>query len=415
MIRVLMTGLFAGVALLAPVFGQRFELKPKKISLGKNAGDVFPELELRNVGSLPLGIDEPRYKSRNPQRFTTFFGGIEGFDVAFASDELRGSGKGFDSLVADLKGEGRLSKGKRLRGKPVRVGSTSQDTVFPPFKVELPTGDDELDYSVRARLVVSFDSPSSKTPEDSTLYLTSLCCLQGKVEFDGERANMVVFDANCNGVFGEKGSPSRSRSAPAGDKIWVGRGSPNLEAAYVEALPLGRYFFYEDKYYDVSFPEANCVEIVPADIPLGRLKVTNPGFMLELVSGGDVLWVSNAKGTELNVPVGDYRLITPGFRAKKGRDIWELQGETGSMDHRFSVAEGEETELAVGPKLKLVTTATSASRYGAPVISLKFHIEGSQGETYKYLRKNGRKVPLPEIAIKSDRGKQIKKGRFEYG
>jgi hypothetical protein len=42
-------------------------------------------------------------------------------------------------------------------------------------------------------------------------------------------------------------------------------------------------------------------------------------------------------------------------------------------------------------------------------------MEGQDGEEYAYLRKNGRKVPLPEISIRNSRGKEVKKGRFEYG
>lgn len=415
MLRTFLTGLFAGCVLLASASAQDFELKPKKIRLTKDTSDVFPELELRRLRSLADSIKEPRYKSKTPQKFSTFFGTEEALEVAFAGDERKGPGKGFDSLIADIEGEGNLSKGKRLSGKPVRAGSSIEDTVFPPFKVTIPGVDDELDYSVRARLKVSRTSPSDKTPRDSTLYLTSLCCLEGNVELGGKKQKMIVFDANCNGAFGERGAPDRAKGAPSGDKIWIGRGSPKLEQAYVQALPLGKYTLFEGDYYEISIGEDYFAHIQPADVKLGRLKVSNPGFLLELAQGGDVLYVSNDQGTDLDIPVGDYRMITPGFRAKYKGAIWELQGNDGSLRESFTIDEGDETAVEVGPPIRLVVTSTVANTAGGLIASLKFDMVGSQGEKYKYLRKNGKKVRLPEVSIRDEKGREVKKGRFEYG
>jgi len=415
MFRAVLTTLFTGFVLLAPLNAQSFELKPKKIRLSNDTADVFPELELRRLSSLADSIKQPRYKSTSPQRFSTLFGTGEPLEVAFAGDEQKGAGKGFDSLFADIAGEGNLSKGKRLSGKPVRAGSSTEDTTFPPFKVEVPGGDDEIDYSVQARLVVSRTSPSDKTPRDSTLYLTSLCCLEGDVELGGKKQRMIVFDANCNGAFGERGAPNRGSGAPSGDKVWIGSGSPKLEEAYIEALPLGKYTLFEGAYYEVSVGEDHFAQIQPAAVPLGKLKVSNPGFLLELAQGGDVLYVSNDEGTDLDIPVGEYRMITPGFRAKYKGAVWELQGNDGSLRESFSIDEGGETAVAVGPPIKLVVTSTVSNTAAGLIATLKFDMVGSQGEKYKYLRKDGKKVALPEVSIRDEKGREVKKGRFEYG
>ncbi len=417
MLRRAMAALFVGGVLLVSASAQSFELKPKKIQIKGDAADVFPELEVRHVKSLDSTVAEPRYKSKTPQRFKALFGIGEALAVTLAGDERKGSGKGFDYLYADLDGEGKLSKGKRLKGKPTR-GTSTETTVFPPFKVELPSaGEDqeEIDYSVRPRLVVSRASLSDKTPTDSTLYLTSLSCLQGKVELGDQKRTMIVFDANCNGVFGERGAPNRTVGTPSGDRVWIGTGSPKLEQAYIEALPLGKYYLFEGSYYEVSVGDDYFAHIKPATVSLGKIKVSNPGFMLELASGNDVLWVSNTEGTELDIPVGDYRMITPGFRAKHKGDIWELQGYDGSLRDSFKVSEGTETAVDVGPPIRLVVNSTVKQTSSGLIASLKFSMVGSQGEKYKYLRRDGQKVPLPTFSIQNERGKEVRKGRFEYG
>jgi len=413
--RALLTIAVASFAALSSASAQTFELKPKKIKLNNGNAEVFPELELRVQGSLSGVESEPKYKSKTPQKFTTNFGGDDGVDVTFATDEKKGSGKGFDSLIADLKGTGNLKKGKKLSGKPVRRGTNYEDTVFPAFKLKYDAGEDTEDYSIQARLSVSRTSITDKTPSDSTLYLTSLSCLEGKVELAGEKQKMVVFDANCNGVFGERGSNGRAGSKVSGDKIWVGKASTKIEDSYIASLPLGKYFLFDGKYFEISIGDNCMAEIKEATVPLGKIKVSQPGFLLELREGSDVLYVSNSEGDELDIPTGDYKITTPGFRRKGKGGIWELQGETGSLNMDFDVSEGELTEIEVGPPLKLVCTSTMRREGTGHSISLKFWIEGSQGEKYKYLRKNGQRVKLPSVSIRNEKGKEVKKGSFEYG
>lgn len=412
--RTLLTFFIAGLVASSAAFAEGHELKMKKIKLTKKNAEVFPELELRVQSALSGLEKEPKYKTQAPQRFTTHFGGDEGIDVAFAGDEKKGYGKGFDALFADVVGGGNLAKGKKLSGKPVRRGASSEDTTFPPFKVEIPNSDGVVKYDVQARLAVSRPTLPDRTPTDSTLYLTSLSCLTGDVTVGEEKRKMIVFDANCNGVFGETGSMAGSKLTQ-GDKVWVGKKNISLEDAYVESLPLGKYFLHEGSYYDISITPENMAEVVPSDVKLGKVEVSSPGFLLELREGNDVLYISNSEGGDLDIPVGDYEVTTPGFRRKQKGKIWELQGEPGSTKIPFSVSEGNTTEVAVGPPLKLVVNHTMRREGTGFVVSLRFEIQGSKGEKYKYLRKNGQKVKLPEVVIKNEKGKEVKTGHFEYG
>ncbi|MEW6741401.1 MAG: hypothetical protein AB1486_01475 [Planctomycetota bacterium] len=415
------------------VLAGEFQLERKKIPLTPKNAEILPEIELRPQ-ILPETVTEPRYRSRTAQKFFARFGGSAGetesgdggIGVAFAVDEREGTGEGFDCLIVDTAGSGQLTSGRRLVGKALPRGWSFVDTSFPPFDIAIPGPDSTLDYPIAARFSIERNATGN-----STLYLTPLCYLEGKVELGGKKQTLLVFDANCNGIFGERltgtrapvggvgfaGAPSGAApgAAPSGDKIWIGTGTPRGDAAYTEALPLGRYFLFEDAYYEITIDEKDLASVVKADVPLGTVKVGNPGFVLELVSRDGVLYASNEKGQEIIVPVGSYQLKTASFRQRFRGSIWELEGEPGACNKSVTITEGTTTAVDVGPPLRIVVTTTMTPQGTGTVAYHDFRIEGGYGEKYKYLRKDGRKVDLPEIFVRSPGNKVVKKGQFEYG
>jgi len=397
-------------ALAIPARADTFELKERKIRIDKKNADIFPQVELRPQEALPGVTAEPRYRSDMPRRFAARFGRGGERVVSFAVDERRGAGEGFDLLLVDVRGTGDLNEARKLGGKPESRGVSYEDTEFPPFEIEIPATDGVTGYPVQARF-----SNRKVEPPDASLYLTSLCALEGDVTFGEKKQRIVVFDSNCNGVFGERGSPSTDGALQTGDKIWIGSGSSRLEDAYVESLPLGRYTLFDGEYFEISFPGQRSVDIVKAEVPLGRIKVSNPGFLLELVGKDGVLYVGNPDGDEIDVPVGSYRVHTPGFRRKWHGAVWELEGQPGAASEEFTVQEGTMATLEVGPPLKLVISAVLQPAGNGVVASFDFRIDGNKGERYRFLRKNGKKVDLPEISIRNSANKEVKSGSFEYG
>ncbi len=412
MIRAFLTLVALGFLFVPDPATVQFELKSRKIKITKQTADVFPELELQAQEALAGALKEPKYKSKDPQKFLTTFG--ESVEVLFAVDEKR-AGKGYTSLYADVTGLGDLTKGKRVSGKPVVRGSYYRDTTFAPFEVQIPIEDGAEAFPVQARFAARFDQPGAPAPSSSSLYLTSLCAMEGKVEFGETKQTMVIFDANCNGVFGEKASATAFGASSKSDRIWVGKGAGKLDQAYMEALPIGKYYAFEDKYYELDFSDGDSVSITETEVPLGKIQVSQPGFIFELADGNEVLCVSGGKEQVINMPVGDYKVVAPSFRQKYKGAIWELEGKLGSCKAKFDVAEGGTTEVAVGPPLKVVIDAKVKSQYGATYVTMDFKLEGANGEEYQFLKKDGRKVALPEISIRNSRGREVKKGRFEYG
>jgi len=401
-----------------PCEAEEFALKAKKIKLNKTNVAVLPEIELRPSGSTPDGLSkEPKYKSRRHRLFATRFGGAEGIDVVFAVDEKQGAGEGFDYLYVDVVGTGNLAKGKKLNGKVAPRGYSYLDTRFPPCEIEIPAlggapGDGRASgFPVQARF-----SHERGSVEGCSLYLMPLCVLTGTVKLGDASKTMIVFDADCNGVFGEAGSPSGH--VARGDKIWIGKGSPKAEAAYVEALPIGKYLFFGGEYWELSFAggnDAKTVSVKKADVPLGTVAVDNPGFILELVEDGSVLYVGGEGQRQIPVPAGSYTINTVGFRQKHRGKLWELEGKTGSCRERLTVTEGAETSIDLGPPLKIMVTTTQRPEGSLLRVSMSFSIEGIGGEVYSYLKRNGEKIDLPHISVRNKRNKEVHKGHFEYG
>jgi len=410
MVRIVFTLLVLGLVGLAPAQAEEFALKLRKIKVNKDSVDVLPAIELRAGEEVELA-KEPKYRSKQVQKFVSRFGDGGGIVVAFAVDEKKGTGKGFDYLFVDLKGSGDLSKGKKLSGKCSPRGYSYVDTHFPGFEIQIPHDEGADGYPLQARFSCQRTSSS-----EASLYLMPLCVLEGDVKLGEQKLKMMVFDADCNGIFGEAGSPG-GRVAQ-GDKIWIGKGSPKIEEAYIEALPIGKYYPHEGEYYELSFKGANggkSVDVARTDVALGTIKLDNPGCLLELVAGDSVLYVSTGKDQTVGVPAGRYRLNTAGFRCKYKGKIWELEGQPGSCKESFSVDEGVETPVEVGPPLKIMVSTDLRMVGNGLVASMSFSIEGSSGERYQYLRMGGKKVDLPEIVIKGPGNKVVEEGQFEYG
>lgn len=395
-----------------PCEAEEFALESKKIKLNKTNVGVLPEIELRAGGQKPAVLSrEPKYRSRHHQLFATRFGGAEGIDVVFAVDEKQGEGEGFNYLYVDNAGTGDLAKGKKLNGKVVPRGYSYLDTSFPPCEIEIPGDGGASAFPVQARF-----SHQRGSVEDCSLYLMPLCFLTGAVKLGDAQKTMIVFDADCNGVFGETGSPS-GRVA-SGDKIWIGKGSPKAEAAYMEALPIGKYLFFEGAYWELSFAGTNgskTVAVKKADVPLGTLEVDNPGVILELVEGGSVLYVGGEGRNQIPVPAGTYTINTVGFRQKHKGKIWELEGKTGSCRERLTVTEDASTSVALGPPLRIMVTTSQKAEGSLTRVSMSFSIEGIGGEVYSYLKCNGEKIDLPDVSVRNSRNKEVHKGHFEYG
>ncbi|MFH2002393.1 MAG: hypothetical protein ABIK28_22160 [Planctomycetota bacterium] len=397
----------AGIVAGSHLHAESFELKIKKIKITDKNNDIFPEMALSSLKR--LDIEEPRFRSENPQRFKTFVGEGNTCPLVFAVDEKKGTGKGYDFLYADVNVTGNLVEGRRIPGKNSSTGGWFEALDFPCLDIRLPM--EEGEKPIDLPLSVRFHMLKGSTV--AWLYLTSLCILEGQVQLGESKVKMFVFDADCNGIFGGKAKVVGSKMS--GDRIWIGEGAPTPETACAESVPLGKYFCFDGDYYEFVFHRNSRVDIKKAEVPLGKIEVNQAGFLLELVQEDGVVYAESLKSNEIPVPAGQYRVNAASFRKKYKGALWTLEGATNPRSKLFDVKPGERTTIDIGPPLKLVIRADIGRRGSSLMASLGFVIKGSQDEEYTYLRKDGKKVDLPSITIRDSKNRIMDKGRFEYG
>jgi len=411
MIRSIVFGVLVAGLLAAATEAEEYNLKVKKIKANAKTIELLPEVELR-PGS-PSGLmREPKYRSRQPIKFVQRFGGGEDIAVVFAADEKMGNGEGYDYLYVDVEGQGDLAAGKKVNGKRKARDRIYFDTLYSAVEIKLPEGNGYPTFPVFARL-----STMRNSVNDSSLYLTPLIVLEGEVKFDGEARKVMVFDANCNAVFGDLDTAG-GRGGTQGDKIWIGKKKMKPEVAYGLAIPFSRFLLQNDGCYEVEMNAdggSHTIGITMSEVPMGTIELEEPGFILTLNKGDTLLTAASEDEKTIQIPAGRYQVCNADFLRKHRGKLWKLEGRAGTFRQNFDVAESGTTSVTLGPPLKIKVNTSLGPNGNLIQANLSFAIEGQGGETYSFLRMNGKKVDLPEIQIKDPGNKVVKKGRFSYG
>lgn len=395
--------------LAAPAAAEEFKLSPMKIKVTEKNARAFPWIEIRPRTLSDLER-EPKYRSRNPKKFVRHFGGNDGITVSFAVDEKAGDGEGYNYLHVDLTGQGDLVKGKKLNGKNVLVGRDHCSAIFPTCDIQIPSPGGAAAFPLQTKFVWHV-----RNLEDAVLRLTACCALKGKVTFGSKEQTVIVFDADCNGVFGDPGAPFNTPLR--GDKIWVGRKPPKMEQAYADAIPFGRYFQFEGDCFEFSLSGGLAepkISVEPATGPLGMIELGTAGFVLELMQGNQVFRIDCGEATTIQIPAGTYSVHTAWIEGEMKGAPYVLEGKPGSFKNQIKVEPENTTRVELGPPLKIKITTSQTIAGTGTQINMVSIIEGIGGEIYRRLYKHGRRFDHPLIVVRNPQDKPVHKGVFGY-
>ncbi len=392
-----------------PAVAEEFALSPTKIKVNEKNARSFPWIEMkpRTLSDLKR---EPKYRSRNPKKFVRRFGGGSGINVSFAVDEKGGDREGYNYLYADLAGTGDMVKCKKLNGKNVLVGRDHCSALFPTCEVQIPSSGGITAFPMQARFIWRV-----RNIEDAVLRVTACCALKGKVKFGSKEQTMLVFDADCNGVFGDPGCPFNTPLR--GDKVWVGKKPPKMEKAYAEAIPLGRYFRFEGDCFEFSFSgslAAPKVDVTPVAGAQGLIELGTPGFVLELMQGNRVFHIDCGEATTIRIPAGTWAVHTAWLQGEKKGKPYVLEGRPGTFNAPIKVEPENTTRVELGPPLKIKITTSQRIVGTGTQIDMVSVIEGSGGEIYHRLYKYGRRFDHPLVVVRNPQDKPVHKGMFHY-
>lgn len=371
----------------------------------KGDEDLLPSVKLNTAPKPGPLLKEPKYASKNPLFFTIDLGKAEKNKITIAIDEKK-KGEGFNCLYIDQNIDQDLSNDRPLVGQK-RLSKPFKKFEFPPCSLAIEAGEDKVSYLVQLEL------SEASVESQALLVFTPMCCLTGKVRFGEDEYNLVVFDSDCNGVFGDI---STAGSSPAGDKVWIGKQALSLSKIleiYSEAAPHSKYTPVEGKYYSLNIKNLTA-DITPLEVQTGTLQNISPGFRFQLLKGDEVLSISS-EGKEAPLPVGTYRFHQCSFAARdKKNALWTLEGKPLEREKTFEIKEGEITAVEIGPPLSLAVLAEKGTV--PETYSLSFKIYGTSGEEYTAFLRDGKRVNPPEFKVFPKGGKNlVKKGKFEYG
>jgi hypothetical protein len=378
-------------------------------------------------------------------------------------DESKGTGQGYDRMVADLNRNGDLTDDpvfEKLSHQPKSLPKEYEYAAFGPMEMPSamtigpwrPRVFTELYLYNRSALT---NKPSNKA-EAQFVYVGSARmrpanCLVTAAELEGTRYVLGFLDANCNFRIGEQSGLRKYERTGAdpyyyldrsGDVMLVDRdGSGSIEGrAFIpEAEPLSSVVYLGGKPYSVKLADdVSKVELTPYTGALGKVTFQKTTTQLTLAREiGSNKWelVSpDLKGGTAKVPAGNYRVARYQAAAEANGE-WVCVESTDMAAKTRVVSADSTLALEFGPPFKLNLTAENRqvdSRETAGLsgalsrmlgkreetateLRLGVTLTGAGGERYSsYLTSAKDQLPPPTFEI-ADAGKTVANGKFEYG
>ena len=382
----------------------------------------------------------PKLISANPLYFEARLGPDQSA-FALVLDESKGTGKGYDLLYVDSRGDGDLSGIAPSKGARKVLGEGRVSCQFTGLKA--PTGDGKqiAPWAFSARfsveqIMLRWSRMGVFRSTTRSLRLTSTGYWEGTVELRGKPLRLAVVDADSNGVFGEpirvpKGDRSGSGrlSSSGGDYVLIdtdGDGRYAKELAAMETLGCGRYVLLFGRYYELRIsPSGQSLTLSPARAPLGRLSRAGGGrFVASFLTPRDGMLYVRSAGGGVDMPAGTYQLFGCAYTAPgpKGA-VWQATGRGTWAAAPVEVAAGRTTAAKFGPPLKVTVIATTLLS-GKPVGALKpgasvwlgLSITGRGGETYSAadILRDGKQLEPPAVKVVNEAGTAVFSATFRY-
>jgi hypothetical protein len=375
-------------------------------------------------------------------------------NVAF--DESKGTGKGYDQLVADLNENGDLTddpKVSKAGGGPRAAGPDFEQANYGP--IELPANRATGQWRPRFfaeiylynKAMLKMGSTDANIPIGQVRVFAGNT-LETQVDINGVRQLFGVVDGNCNFRLGDPASSIQVNRGTGRGPSWYlmpgdyflrdrdGSGKFERSVGRSEAEVLSSLVYFGTKPFSFALdPALKSVRFEPFTEPLGEWSLRRE--VQELVLGRQVKpdqWEALTPGItdgKVLLPEGKYRIFTCALGAKNSAGRWYRTQSSDVPDRVLEASQEQPAGVLIGPPLALEGTAesprpardweltdTERSRRSKPtIVAFNVVIAGAAGERYNGFVEEGKDepVPPPSFEVLDPEGKVVASGKFEYG
>lgn len=373
---------------------------------------------------------EPRYRSKAPLYAAASFGSGEDNRYTMVLDELRGTGRGYDTLYVDRNNNEDLTDDPRIMGR-----ITQRDPLtgrFGPIQVMVDYGDRTVPYYF-SMMYYHFGHEELQRGngyvQDFQLTLLSAGYYTGAVSFGDTEYRIAVVDFNSNGVFNERFKAQSNgpddQFYTYGDQVLVDVNDDGMfEAGYnndKESYPYAGYLEVDGKWYSLNTSiHGGTVAVREPDLKLGILDVgdqSSSGSLL-LASANGVLRVKT--GQQIRVPADTYWIYSHSTSVWDSSGDWRFDARVTNASKKFQVMEGNKVEVKFGAPLVINVRSVNRSEQSdtakaGDTVRLALTVSGQGGEDYTDITRNDTRPPAPTFKAVDEDGKVVAEGAFEYG
>jgi hypothetical protein len=343
-------------------------------------------------------------------------------------------------LYFDLNNNGDLTDDKVIEAEAKanpRSAGQLYAIQFPRVDVTLDNNGTKSDYSFFMHGEVE-TSPNYKRVSVS---LNAGAYREGHITLGGKKHHVALLDFNSNGRFDDEMrliSSTSMREGKAVAKPWArqgdlllvdpkpGQSSPYIAtSASISRNNVSKMVNIEGRFYDMKIsPSGDKLTLEPSSISVG--KMTNPSgpFGALIYGNAGFLVIRGNKNTPAEVPVGEWKLLSytlepTAAENKNGQPpagqhrLTYLTAQAGDDYKAVKVVKGETVALPFGPPYK--PRVTTEGSYDRNQLWLGLTLIGSAGEACSDLIVDGRPPSPLDFTITDPKGKEVKKGSFEYG
>jgi len=352
-------------------------------------------------------LSEPDYSSDTQVYYAAEYGDAQDNVHTLVIDESGGTGKGYDTLYADIDNDNNLDPNTERFS--FKLGTTSKTE---PVRITLTisAGGEKVSYSFNFS---AFPYTGKDKVEKIHANARRSTIFVGEATFGGKPCKIAIADLDSNGMFNDV-----EKGIFRGDRFFVDLNGddefkdPRPGEGPKEGFPYSQYARIDGKWYSVeASPSGTAVDISSAEPKLTTITAQKEIDKVTLLSDTQAHSLMFSDGSAEAI-TGTYELAGVELSITDANDEkWYCRGSFREGKPQVTLTAGVETRIADALPLRVSIEPVGEGQ--SPTVGLKPAITGADGATYDCPREGGR--CRGSFEIQDANGQVVHSSAFEYG